>query len=139
MLKDSGYRRYKIESGTAKAMIGRSLLIHENSLPRKVLFIEPNLFLKLGVNLITNFLRYKLILEGRVMKLGEEFIEGFFVLGFSMFVVGLLTGMLAIGLLDLKLNSTSLFIVFTLGFLAGSFAVALMLVSMKMRELKKTS
>lgn len=80
-----------------------------------------------------------LILEGRVMKLWEEFIEGFFVLGFSMFVVGLLTGMLAIGLLDLKLDSTSLFIVFTLGFLAGSFAVALMLVSMKMRELKKTS
>jgi len=72
------------------------------------------------------------------MKIGEEFVEGFFVMGFAIFIVGLLTGMLALGLLDLKLDSTSLFIVFALGFLTGSLTFALTLVSVKIRELKKT-
>jgi len=72
------------------------------------------------------------------MKIGEGFVEGFFVMGFAIFIVGLLTGMLALGLLDLKLDSTSLFIVFALGFLTGSLTFALTLVLVKIRELKKT-
>jgi len=71
------------------------------------------------------------------VEVKKGFIEGFLVIGFAIFIAGLLTGMLAINLVNLKLDSASLFMMFTLGFLAGMLAVALVLVSVKMRELGK--
>lgn len=73
------------------------------------------------------------------MKVGGGFIGGFLVLGFAIFITGLLTGMFAVDLVNLKSDSAVLFAMFSLGFLTGMLAVALALVSVKLLELRKTS
>jgi len=71
------------------------------------------------------------------MEIKRGFIEGFLVIGFAIFIAGLLTGMLAVNLISLKSDFVSLFMMFTLGFLAGMLTVVLVLVSVKIRELGK--
>ncbi|MDH5754016.1 MAG: hypothetical protein OEY95_02235 [Candidatus Bathyarchaeota archaeon] len=75
------------------------------------------------------------------MNLKEEgFIGGFLVLGFVIFIVGFLTGMLAIAFIPVKADLTTLsFMVFIFGFITGMVTVALLLVIVKLRELTSKS
>jgi sugar phosphate permease len=73
------------------------------------------------------------------MEIKRGFIEVFLVIGFTIFIAGLLTGMLAINLVSSKLDSISLFMMFTLGFLIGMLTISLVFVSLKMRELGKNT
>jgi hypothetical protein len=73
------------------------------------------------------------------MEIRRGFIEGFLVMGFTIFIAGILTGMLAINLVGSKLDSFSLSMMFTLGFLAGMLTVSLALVYVKMRKLEKNT
>jgi hypothetical protein len=68
----------------------------------------------------------------------ESFIGGFIVLGFVIFLVGFLAGMVAISFIPVNAESTTLsFIVFIFGFITGMVTVALLLVTVKLRELAK--
>jgi len=71
----------------------------------------------------------------------EGFIGGFLVLGFVIFIVGFLTGMLAIAFIPVKPDSTTLaLMVYVFGFITGMITIALMLVILKLREsIKKSS
>lgn len=71
----------------------------------------------------------------------EGFIGGFLVLGFAVFIVGFLTGMLAIAFIPVGSDFTILaIIVFAFGLVTGMVTVALLLVIVKLRELaRKTS
>ncbi|MEM1565870.1 MAG: hypothetical protein QXG11_03325 [Candidatus Bathyarchaeia archaeon] len=73
------------------------------------------------------------------MKISRGFFGGFLVLGFAIFIVGLLVGMMAVDFVSLKLDPVALLTIFTLGFLTGLLTVALVLVSVKMLELRKTA
>jgi len=72
-----------------------------------------------------------------VMKIKVEFLWGFLVLAFAIFIVGLLAGMLAVGLVSLKVDSVALLMVFSLGFLLGMLVIALVLVSLRLLDLKR--
>lgn len=67
------------------------------------------------------------------MKLEKEFIEGFLVLGFAIFILGFLAGMLAIALVSLKMDSAILFVVFSVGLLVGILMVALTLLILRLK------
>lgn len=71
------------------------------------------------------------------MKFRKGFVEGFLVLGFAIFILGFLMGMLAIALTNVKMDSSILFIVFSAGLVAGVLMVALTLVSVKARSLEE--
>lgn len=71
------------------------------------------------------------------MKINEGFIGGFLVLGLAIFITGLLTGMMAIDFVSLKPDPVALFAMFSLGFLMGMLTVALVLVSVKLLELRR--
>ncbi|MEM0057259.1 MAG: hypothetical protein QXG09_00055 [Candidatus Bathyarchaeia archaeon] len=71
------------------------------------------------------------------MKIKVEFLWGFLVLAFAIFIVGLLAGMLAVGLVSLKVDSVALLMVFSLGFLLGVLVIALVLVSLRLLDLKR--
>lgn len=73
------------------------------------------------------------------MKIKVEFLGGFLVLAFAIFIVGLLAGMLAVGLVSLKVDSVALLMVFSLGFLLGMLVIALALVSLRLLDLKRAS
>ena len=75
------------------------------------------------------------------MGLKEEgFIGGFLVLGFVIFIVGFLAGMMAIAFIPVNTESTTLaFMVFIFGFITGMVTVALLLVIVKLRELTRRS
>lgn len=65
---------------------------------------------------------------------------GFVVLGFAIFIVGFLTGMLAIAVISVKSDVTVLgFMTFTLGLLTGLLAMALVLVTIRLTKLKESS
>ncbi|MEM2910920.1 MAG: hypothetical protein QXM52_03640 [Candidatus Bathyarchaeia archaeon] len=70
------------------------------------------------------------------MEFKKGFFGGFLVLGFVIFIAGLLTGMLAVLLVASKLDSAVLFMVFSLGFIVGNIVVVLIWAMMKFRELK---
>jgi hypothetical protein len=66
----------------------------------------------------------------------EGFIGGFLVLGFVIFVIGFLTGMLAIAFIPVKPDVTTLsLMVFIFGFITGIMTIALMLVIVNVRKL----
>jgi hypothetical protein len=73
------------------------------------------------------------------MNLKEEgFVGGFLVLGFAIFIVGFLAGMVAVGFIPVSGESTTLaLMVFMLGFITGMITVTLLLVIIKLRELAK--
>jgi hypothetical protein len=66
------------------------------------------------------------------------FLGGFLVLGFVIFIVGFLAGMVTIAFIPVNAESTTgAFMVFIFGFITGMIAVALILVIVKLRELTK--
>jgi hypothetical protein len=68
----------------------------------------------------------------------DGFIGGFLVLGFVIFIVGFLAGMVTIAFIPINGESTTLsFMVFIFGFITGMVIVALLLVIVKLRELTK--
>ncbi len=74
------------------------------------------------------------------MDVKEGFIGGFLVLVFIIFIIGFLTGMLAIALMPVKPDSTTQgFMVFILGFITGMATIALVLVTTKLTQLTKVS
>jgi len=74
------------------------------------------------------------------MDIKGGFMSGFLVLGFVIFIAGLLTGMLAIALMQVKPDFSALgFTVFTLGFVAGMVTITLVLVILKFVELTRKS
>jgi hypothetical protein len=75
------------------------------------------------------------------MNLKEEgFIGGFLALGFVIFIVGFLAGMVAIAFIPVSADFTALaFLVFIFGFITGMVTVALLLVIIKLRELAQHS
>jgi len=74
------------------------------------------------------------------MSVKEGFIGGFLVLGFVIFIVGFLTGILAVALIPVKPDFTTLgFMVFIFGFITGMVTVSLVLVIVKLTELTKKS
>jgi hypothetical protein len=74
------------------------------------------------------------------MDLEKGFLGGFLVLGFVLFVVGFLTGMLALSLLRVALDfSTTGIMIFVLGFIAGMVTIALVSVMLKLSKLQKNA
>jgi hypothetical protein len=68
----------------------------------------------------------------------EGFIGGFLVLGFVIFIVGFLAGMVTIAFIPVNAESTAgAFMVFIFGFITGMVTVALLLVIIKLRESAK--
>lgn len=62
----------------------------------------------------------------------KEYARVFWILGFVVFIVGFLTGMLAIALIPTKPDSsTQQFMIFTLGFVVGMTTFALSYTTMK--------
>lgn len=68
-----------------------------------------------------------------------DVLAGFLVLGFAVFIVGFLAGILIIGLVPLEMDFVALFTVFSLGYIAGALTVALVLVAFQLLKLRKTS
>jgi hypothetical protein len=75
------------------------------------------------------------------MNLREKgFLGGFLVLGFVIFIVGFLAGMVAIAFIPVNAESTtSAFIVFIFGFMTGLVTVAILLMIVKSRKLPSHS
>ena len=74
------------------------------------------------------------------MDLEKGFLGGFLVLGMVLFVVGFLTGMLAIAILPMEADSTMVeFMLFVLGLMAGMVTIALALVVVKLSKLQRSS
>ena len=69
------------------------------------------------------------------MTLKNGFLGGFLILGFVLFLVGFLTGMLAIALVPSRLDPMVEFMIFVLGFLAGAVIIALVLTVVRLSEL----
>jgi len=70
----------------------------------------------------------------------EGFLGGFLVLAFVIFILGFLTGMLAVAFIPVKADFTTLaLMVFTFGFITGMVTVALLLMIVKLRELTRKS
>lgn len=62
----------------------------------------------------------------------KEFVSGFLVLGFAIFIAGFITGMLAVAFIPIKEDSTSVkLLLFVLGLIAGALMVALTLTSFR--------
>jgi hypothetical protein len=68
------------------------------------------------------------------VKVERDFLEGFLVLGFAIFIVGFLTGMFSLALVGLKMDSVLLFVVFSLGLIVGMLAVVLAFMVIKNRQ-----
>jgi hypothetical protein len=75
------------------------------------------------------------------MNLKEEgFLGGFLILCFVIFIVGFLAGMVVVSFIPVNSEFTALaLMVFVFGFMAGMVTVALLLVIVKLRELRKVS
>jgi hypothetical protein len=71
----------------------------------------------------------------------KGFMGGFLVLGFAIFLIGLLTGMLAIEILQVESDFSMLwFMVFFVGFLSGAVVSAMVLIIIRlMRSPRKPS
>ncbi|MGA3192597.1 MAG: hypothetical protein ABSD73_08835 [Candidatus Bathyarchaeia archaeon] len=67
------------------------------------------------------------------MDLEKGFLGGFLVLGFGLFIVGFLTGMLALAVLNVTPDFATLgFLIFAVGFIVGMLTIALTLVVVKL-------
>jgi len=64
---------------------------------------------------------------------------GFLVLGFVIFTIGLIAGMLTIAMIPVKTDFATVFMIFVLGFMTGMITIALVLVIMNFTELTKKS
>jgi len=74
------------------------------------------------------------------MNLEKGFLGGFLVLGFALFVIGFLTGMLAFGLTQVTPEFANMgVLIFMLGFMAGMVTIALTVVMIKLNRLQKPS
>jgi len=74
------------------------------------------------------------------MDIREGFVGVFLVLGFVIFIVGFLTGMLAIALIPVELDFTTLgYMVFIWGFMMGMITIALLLVIVKLTGQTRSS
>jgi len=71
------------------------------------------------------------------VKFRRGFVEGFLVLSFAIFILGFLTGMLAIALTNVKMDPSALFVVFSVGLITGILVVALALVCVKAKSLEE--
>lgn len=68
----------------------------------------------------------------------EGFLGGFLVLGFVIFIVGFLSGMLAISFIPVNQDFAILAaVVLIFGFIAGALTIALLLVIAKLRQLAR--
>jgi hypothetical protein len=78
--------------------------------------------------------------ELRLYRMGLEkgFLEGFFVLGFGLFIAGFLTGMLALAVLNVSPDFATLgLLIFSVGFIVGMLTIALTLVVVKLTRAQK--
>jgi membrane protein implicated in regulation of membrane protease activity len=67
--------------------------------------------------------------------LEKGFLTGFLILGFAIFIAGFLTGMLALAVLGVSSDLTTLeLMIFALGFVAGIFIVGLTYMFMRWRK-----
>lgn len=74
------------------------------------------------------------------MNVNRGFMAGFLVLGFGILIAGFLLGMVAIAVIPLSLDATTVgFILFILGFITGMLTIALILVTAQFVEWKKKS
>ena len=74
------------------------------------------------------------------MDIKKDFFGGFLVFGFAIFIVGFLTGMLALIMMPVSPNADATgFIVFILGFITGMITFALFLVTVKLTQLTRKS
>lgn len=72
------------------------------------------------------------------MSVKEGFLSGFLVLGFTIFIVGFLTGMLAFIMMPISPNAEATgFIIFVFGFVTGLVTIALVLVIIKLTQLTR--
>lgn len=72
------------------------------------------------------------------MNAKEGFMGGFLILGFVVFIVGFLTGMLTIALIPVKPDFQTLgFTIFIFGFISGMTAIALVLAIVKLKQTNK--
>jgi hypothetical protein len=71
----------------------------------------------------------------------KGFIGGFIVLGFAIFLIGLLTGMLAIEILQVESDFSMLWVmVFSVGFLSGAVVSVIVLIIIRLiRSRRKPS
>lgn len=71
------------------------------------------------------------------MPLDREYLFGFLVLGFAMFIAGFLTGILAIAVLDAPLGAEGTGVIaFALGFVGGVILMAIVVVTLRTRKAK---
>ncbi len=71
------------------------------------------------------------------MPLDREYLFGFLVLGFAMFIAGFLTGILAIAVLDAPLGAEGIGVMaFALGFVGGVILMAIVVVTLRTRKAK---
>jgi len=74
------------------------------------------------------------------MHVERGIMAGFLVLGFAIFIVGFLTGMVAIEVIPISADATTVgFMLFILGLVTGMLTVALVLAVIQFNELKKKS
>jgi uncharacterized protein (DUF983 family) len=74
------------------------------------------------------------------MNLGEKgFLGGFLVLGFAIFIVGFLAGLVAAFISVSTEPTTLLFMVFVFGFMTGIVTIAILRVIIKSRKLASDS
>jgi hypothetical protein len=72
------------------------------------------------------------------MDLEKGFLGGFLVLGFALFIVGFLTGMLALAVLNVTPDFATLgFLIFAIGFIVGMLTIALTLVIIRLSRAQK--
>jgi hypothetical protein len=95
--------------------------------------IFGNLIKKFDVTMATN--------KGlSLMDIKRGFVGGFLILGFSIFIVGFIAGILSIMLLQSKWDLTAQgFMVFIFGFLTGALMICLTWTIIKLNELEKES
>jgi hypothetical protein len=82
------------------------------------------------------------VTNGRLCKMNVQgnSVGSFIILGFVIFIVGLLTGMLAIALIPVKPDFAALeFMIFIFGFLAGILTITLALIIVRLARLRKKS
>jgi cytochrome c biogenesis factor len=75
------------------------------------------------------------------MTVSKDYLFGFIVLGFAIFIAGFLTGLLAIAVLNLSVSATDAGMMFlALGFIAGTVLATLIALVIRIRaERKKQS
>jgi hypothetical protein len=71
------------------------------------------------------------------MTVSKDYLFGFIVLGFAIFIAGFLTGMLAIAVLNLPVSATDVGTMFlALGFIGGAVLTAVVVMAIRTRKIK---